>query len=92
MAGFGTLVVLLYRRRGGNRQLHSARELYDFQLRLRLLCLTLHQNFDWTENTLFIEEIPDAADPKKTAFFLGGQDIIIDAAVSTISMRPLLVL
>ncbi|KAL0250013.1 hypothetical protein I308_103316 [Cryptococcus tetragattii IND107] len=40
----------------------------------------IQRNFDWTENTLFIEEIPHATDPKKTAFFLGGQDMIIDAA------------
>jgi hypothetical protein len=30
---------------------------------------------------LFFEEIPNGLDPRKTAFFLGGKDIIIDAAV-----------
>ncbi|WVQ79387.1 hypothetical protein IAT38_001484 [Cryptococcus sp. DSM 104549] len=40
----------------------------------------IQRNFDWTENTLFFNEIPNATDPSKTAFFLGGHDIIIDAA------------
>lgn len=41
------------------------------------------QHFDWADNTLFFEEIPNGLDPRKTAFFLGGKDIIIDAAVRT---------
>lgn len=86
VAGFGTFAVLLHRRRSRNCQLHSTRESYNLRSRLAISALTLHQNFDWTENTLFIEEIPHATDPKKTAFFLGGQDMIIDAAVSTILM------
>ncbi|WVQ96095.1 hypothetical protein IAU59_003196 [Kwoniella sp. CBS 9459] len=36
--------------------------------------------FDWADNTLFFDEIPNATDPTKTAFFLGAKDIIIDAA------------
>jgi hypothetical protein len=40
------------------------------------------QHFDWTNNTLFFDEIPDGLDRRKTAFFLGGKDIIIDASVS----------
>ncbi|WWD20201.1 hypothetical protein CI109_104677 [Kwoniella shandongensis] len=40
----------------------------------------IQRNFDWTENTLFFDEIPNATDPTKTAFFLGGHDIIIDAS------------
>jgi hypothetical protein len=31
---------------------------------------------------LFFDEIPDGLDRRKTAFFLGGKDIIIDASVS----------
>ncbi|ODO00734.1 hypothetical protein L198_03060 [Cryptococcus wingfieldii CBS 7118] len=40
----------------------------------------IQRHFDWSENTLFLEEIPFAKDPRKTAFFLGGHDMIIDAA------------
>lgn len=40
------------------------------------------KHFDWAENTLFIDEIPHANDPRKTAFFLGAEDAIIDARVS----------
>jgi hypothetical protein len=39
------------------------------------------QNFDWANNTLFFDEIPNAADPRKTAIFLAARDIIIDAPV-----------
>lgn len=39
----------------------------------------IQRNFSWCDNTLFIEEIPNATDPTRTAFFIGGQDIIIDA-------------
>ena len=42
----------------------------------------MKQHFDWADNTLFFEEIPNGLDPRKTAFFLGGKDIIIDAVVS----------
>ena len=44
----------------------------------------IKQHFDWADNTLFFEEIPNGLDPRKTAFFLGGKDIIIDAAVSVL--------
>ncbi|WWC73569.1 uncharacterized protein I206_107541 [Kwoniella pini CBS 10737] len=40
----------------------------------------ISRNFDWADNTLFFDEIPEATDAHKTAFFLGGQDMIIDAA------------
>ncbi|OCF35143.1 hypothetical protein I316_03185 [Kwoniella heveanensis BCC8398] len=40
----------------------------------------IQRYFDWADNTLFFDEIPNATDPSKTAFFLGAQDIIIDAA------------
>ncbi|WWC92942.1 uncharacterized protein L201_007905 [Kwoniella dendrophila CBS 6074] len=39
----------------------------------------IQRYFDWADNTLFFDEIPDALDYKKTAFFLGEKDIIIDA-------------
>jgi len=31
---------------------------------------------------LFFDEIPGGRDPKRTAFYLGAKDMIIDAAVS----------
>lgn len=39
----------------------------------------IQRHFDWADNTLFFDEIPNATDPSKTAFFLGGKDIILDA-------------
>nr|WVH01958.1 uracil phosphoribosyltransferase [Naematelia aurantialba] len=39
----------------------------------------IQRHFDWADNTLFLDEIPNATDPSKTAFFLGGRDIIVDA-------------
>lgn len=39
------------------------------------------QHFDWTENNLFFEDIPNAQDRKRTAIFLGMKDMIIDAPV-----------
>jgi hypothetical protein len=41
------------------------------------IALTLHRFFDWTANLLWIEEIPSATDPRKTRFFLAGQDSIM---------------
>ncbi len=43
---------------------------------------THRQHFDWSTNTLFFEEVPNARDETKTAYWLGGQDAIIDAPVS----------
>ncbi|WWD04281.1 hypothetical protein V865_002349 [Kwoniella europaea PYCC6329] len=40
----------------------------------------IQRHFDWADNTLFFEDIPNATDPSRTAFFLGGQDLIVDAA------------
>ncbi len=40
------------------------------------------QHFDWSTNTLFFEEIPNAKDESRTVFFLGGKDAIVDAHVS----------
>ncbi|KAI0771592.1 hypothetical protein BD413DRAFT_613097 [Trametes elegans] len=39
----------------------------------------LQRHFDWSANCLWYEEIPNARDPKKTMFVLGGRDSIIDA-------------
>lgn len=39
------------------------------------------QHFDWADNTLFFDEIPHGTDPDRTAFFIGGKDIILDAGV-----------
>jgi hypothetical protein len=41
------------------------------------------QHFDWTNNTLLFEDTPNGLDPKRTAFLLGGKDMVIDAKVST---------
>jgi len=58
--------------------IQRVRFIYDFNISMGLI----RQHFDWADNTLFFEEIPNGLDPRKTAFFLGGKDIIIDAAVS----------
>ncbi|KAJ6539421.1 hypothetical protein B0H19DRAFT_961288, partial [Mycena capillaripes] len=39
----------------------------------------LRRHFDWSSNALWYEEIPNARDPAKTFFLLGGKDDIIDA-------------
>ncbi|THH15209.1 hypothetical protein EW146_g5239 [Bondarzewia mesenterica] len=39
----------------------------------------LQRNFDWSSNSLWYEEIPNARDPYRTKFFLGGNDIILNA-------------
>ncbi len=41
----------------------------------------LQRNFDWLHNSLWYDEIPNADDPQRVMFFLGGQDAIVDAAV-----------
>lgn len=41
----------------------------------------LRRQFDWSSNALWYEEIPNARDPSKTIFLLGGQDDIINAKV-----------
>lgn len=40
----------------------------------------IQRHFNWCDNTLFFDDIPNANDASKTAFFIGGKDIIIDAA------------
>ncbi|TFY64279.1 hypothetical protein EVG20_g5999 [Dentipellis fragilis] len=39
----------------------------------------LQRNFDWSSNSLWYEEIPNARDPSRTKFFLGGSDSILHA-------------
>lgn len=41
----------------------------------------LQRHFDWSSNSLWYEEIPNARDPSKATFFLGGKDSIINAEV-----------
>jgi hypothetical protein len=43
----------------------------------------LQRHFNWSSNSLWCEEIPDAYNPEKTLFVLGGKDDIINAKVST---------
>lgn len=40
---------------------------------------TIQRHFDWSDNTIFFDEIPNASDSSKTMWMLGGEDIIIDA-------------
>jgi hypothetical protein len=42
----------------------------------------LQRHFDWASNALWYEEIPNARDPSKSMFVLGGQDSIIKSEVS----------
>ncbi|KAF9483591.1 hypothetical protein BDN70DRAFT_911181 [Pholiota conissans] len=39
----------------------------------------LQRHFCWTSNSLWVEEIPNARDPHKNLFVLGGKDDIINA-------------
>ncbi|KAF8897609.1 hypothetical protein BD779DRAFT_1432396 [Infundibulicybe gibba] len=38
----------------------------------------LQRHFDWASNSLWYEEIPNARDPSKTFFLLGGKDDIVN--------------
>ncbi|KAH7343243.1 hypothetical protein B0J17DRAFT_565143 [Rhizoctonia solani] len=38
----------------------------------------IQRQFDWSANSLWFEEIPAARDPKRSMFFIGGKDSIID--------------
>lgn len=40
----------------------------------------------WSSNSLFFEDIPEALDPKKTMFFLGESDSILSAHVRPLPM------
>ncbi|KAG5650588.1 hypothetical protein H0H81_011727 [Sphagnurus paluster] len=37
----------------------------------------VQRHFDWASNTLYFEEIPNACDPSKSLFLLGGEDSIV---------------
>lgn len=39
------------------------------------------RNFCWSSNSLWYDEIPHARDPRRTTFFLGGKDAIVNAEV-----------
>lgn len=41
----------------------------------------LQRHFDWSSNTLWFEEIPNARDPSKAFFMLGGRDAILNSQV-----------
>lgn len=41
----------------------------------------LQRHFDWASNSLWLEEIPNARDPSKAFFLLGGKDDIVRADV-----------
>ncbi|KAF7292390.1 hypothetical protein HMN09_01223100 [Mycena chlorophos] len=38
----------------------------------------MYRNFDWATNALWYENIPNARDPSKTIFLLGGKDALIN--------------
>ncbi|KAH7921825.1 hypothetical protein BV22DRAFT_1197913 [Leucogyrophana mollusca] len=40
---------------------------------------TIQRHFDWPSNSLWYEEIPNARDPEKTMYVLGGNDAIVKA-------------
>ncbi|KAG9317401.1 hypothetical protein JVU11DRAFT_1600 [Chiua virens] len=40
---------------------------------------TIQRHFDWSSNSLWFEEIPNARDPKRTLVVLGGKDAILNA-------------
>jgi hypothetical protein len=42
----------------------------------------LQRHFCWTSNSLWFEEIPNATDPSKTLFVMGGKDPIVHTEVS----------
>ena len=39
----------------------------------------LQRHFDWSSNALWYDEIPNARDPSKTFFLVGGKDDIVNA-------------
>lgn len=40
---------------------------------------TIQRHFDWSTNSLFLEDVPNVVEAEKTLFVLGGEDIIVDA-------------
>lgn len=51
----------------------------------------LQRHFDWSSNSLFYNEIPNARDENKTLFVLGGKDDIVAAQVSSLPELHLLI-
>jgi hypothetical protein len=47
----------------------------------------LQRHFVWSSNSLWYEEIPNARDPSKSMFVLGGQDPIVKSEVRVQSDR-----
>lgn len=43
------------------------------------IALMLQRYFDWSNNILWCEEIPNSTDSHKTAYFLSEKDAILDA-------------
>ena len=44
----------------------------------------LQRHFDWLDNSLWFDEIPNARDSRKNVFVLGGKDSIVNASVSVL--------
>jgi hypothetical protein len=49
----------------------------------------MSRRFDWSSNTLWYEEIPNARDASKTLFLFGGNDEFINAPVCLWSHLPI---
>lgn len=39
----------------------------------------IQRHFHWSDNYLLVDDHPDLLDPTKTQYFLGRQDVIVDA-------------
>lgn len=44
----------------------------------------LQRHFCWSSNSQWVEEIPNARDPHRTLFVLGGKDDIVNAKVGAL--------
>lgn len=49
----------------------------------------LQRHFCWSSNSLWFEEIPNARDPSKTLFLMGGKDNIVHTEVGDRSFSHL---
>lgn len=47
----------------------------------------IQRHFDWISNTLWVEEIPNARDPSRSLFLLGGKDCIVNAEVREVFLH-----
>lgn len=45
----------------------------------------LQRHFCWSSNSQWVEEIPNARDPHRTLFVLGGKDDIVNAKVGALA-------